>query len=54
LAANQIKDEEDEKEQQYHSGFMYDIDEEIPVHKARNAPPPISTVRTRKMRKEDA
>ena len=54
LAANQIKDEEDEQEQQEHSGFMHDIDEEIPVHKARNVPPPISSVRTRKMRKEDA
>jgi len=54
LATNQIKDEEDEQEQQEHSGFMYDIDEEIPVHKASNVPPPISSVRTRKMRKEDA
>ena len=54
LTANQIKDEEDEKEQQERSGFMHDIDEEIPAHKSSNVPPPISSVRTRKMRKEDA
>ena len=54
MAANQIKDEEDEKEQQDHLEFMYDIDEEIPVHKESNAPPPIINVRTRKMRKEDS
>ena len=54
LAANQIKDEEDEQEQQEHSGFMHDIDEEIPVRKSSNVPPPISSVRTRKMRQEDA
>lgn len=54
LAANQIKDEEDEQEQQEHSGFMHDIDEDIPVRKLSNVPPPISSVRTRKMRQEDA
>jgi len=54
LATNQIKDEEDKQEQQEHSRFMYNIDEEIPVHKASNVPTPISSVRTRKMRKEDA
>ncbi len=52
LVANQIKDGEDEQEQQEHSGFMLDIDEEIPVHKSSNVPPPSSIVRTRKMRHE--
>jgi len=54
LVANQIKDGEDEQEQQEHSGFMLDIDEEIPVHKSSNVPPPSSSVRTRKMRQEVA
>lgn len=54
LAANQIKDEEDKEEPQENSGFMNDIDEEIPIHKASKVPPPVSSVRTRKMRKEDA
>jgi len=54
LAANQIKDEEDKEELQENSGFMKDIDEEIPVSKASKVPPPVSSIRTRKMRKEDA
>jgi len=54
LVANQIKDGEDEQEQQEHSGFMLDIDEEIPVHKSSNVPPRGSSVRTRKMRQEVA
>lgn len=33
---------------------MNDINEEIPIHKASKVPPPVSSVRTRKMRKEDA
>ena len=33
---------------------MKDIDEEIPVSKASKVPPPVSSIRTRKMRKEDA
>lgn len=33
---------------------MNDIDEEIPVPKASKVSPPVSSVRTRKMRKEDA
>ena len=33
---------------------MKDIDEEIPVSKARKVPPPVSSIRPRKMRKEDA
>ena len=33
LAANQIKDEEDKEEPHENSGFMNDIDEEIPIHK---------------------
>ena len=54
LAANQIKDEEDKEEPQENSGFMNDIDEEIPIHKASKVPPLVSSIRTRKMRKEDA
>jgi len=54
LAANQIKDEEDEQEQQEHSGCMLDIDEEMPVRKSSNVPPPISSVRMRNMRQEAA
>jgi len=54
LAANQIKDEEDKEELQENSGFMNDIDEEILVPKARKIPPPMRSVKTRKMRKEDA
>jgi len=54
LAANQIKDEEDKEELQENSGFMKDIDEEIPVPKASKKPPPVSSIRTRKMRKENA
>lgn len=52
LVANQIKDGEDEQEQQENSRFMFDIDEEIPVHKTSNIPPPSSSVRMRKMRQE--
>lgn len=33
---------------------MNDIDEEIPIHKASKVPPPVTKVRTRKMRKQDA
>jgi len=33
---------------------MLDIDEEIPERKSRNVPPHNSSVRTRRMRKEDA
>ena len=54
LVANQIKDGEDEQEQQEHSGFMLDIDEEIPERKSSNAPPHSSSVRTRRMREEAA
>ena len=54
LAANQIKDEEDKEESQENSGFMKDIDEEIPTSKASKVPPPVSSIRTRQMRKEDA
>jgi len=54
LIANQIKDGEDEQEQQEHSRFMLDIDEEIPVHKSSDVPPPSSSVRTRKRRQEAA
>ena len=54
LAANQIRDEEDKEELQEDSGFMKDIDEEIPVSKASKAPLPVSSITTRKMRKEDA
>ena len=54
LAANQIRDEEDKEELQEDSGFMKDIDEEIPVSKASKAPLPVSSIRTRKMKKEDA
>ena len=35
--------------------FMKDIDEEIPASsKANKIPPPVSSIRTRQMRKEDA
>jgi len=54
LIANQIKEGENEQEQKEHSGFMLDIDEEIPMHKSSNVPPTSSGVRTRKMRHEAA
>lgn len=55
LAANQIRDEEDKEESEENSGFMKDIDVEIPASsKANKVPPPVSSIRTRQMRKEDA
>jgi len=54
LVANQIKDSEEDQEQHEYSGYMFDIDEEIPVHKSNDVPPPSSHVRTRKMRREAA
>jgi len=54
LIANQIKDGEDEQEQQEHSEFMLDIDEEILERRSRNVPPHKSSVRTRRMRQEAA
>ena len=53
LIANQIKEDEQEQQQE-HTEFMLDIDEEIPERKSSNVPQPSSGVRTRRMRKEDA
>ena len=54
LAVNQIRDEEEKEEVQEDSGFMKDIDEEIPVSKASRAPLPVGSIRTKNMQKEDA
>ena len=54
MVANQIKDGEDEQEQQEHSEFMLDIDDEIPERKSRNVPPHSNSVRTMTMRQEDS
>lgn len=53
LTANQIRDEEDKEKSPEDSGFMRDIDEEIPASSRANKVP-VSSVRTRQMRKEDA
>jgi len=54
LTVNQIRDEEEKEEVQEDSGFMRDIDEEIPLSKASRAPQPVGSIKTRNMQKEGA
>ena len=53
LTANQIRDEEEREKSPENSGFVRDVDEDIPAS-SRAHKVPVSTVRTRQMRKEEA